>query len=133
MAMERAPTVPMSPRNGMPVTLSASRAMRTVAPAKTTALPDVPLARPIDSLDVIALLQLAPVPVDDEERVVDAHREAEHQAEDRGHGGHLDDAGEGHRDSAPMPTPMSAVRIGRPAPMSVPSMTTRTTAATTGR
>ena len=37
------------PRNGIPVTLRASRATITVAPAKTTALPDVPLARPIDS------------------------------------------------------------------------------------
>ena len=38
-----------APRNGMPVTLSASRAMITVEPANTTALPDVPVARAIDS------------------------------------------------------------------------------------
>ncbi len=44
-----APTVPIRPRKGTPVTLSASRATITVTPAKTTALPDVPLARPIDS------------------------------------------------------------------------------------
>ena len=33
----------------MPVTLSASSAMITVEPAKTTALPDVPVARAMDS------------------------------------------------------------------------------------
>jgi hypothetical protein len=44
-----APTVPIRPRNGMPVMLSASRATMTVAPANTTALPDVPFASPIDS------------------------------------------------------------------------------------
>ena len=49
MSTQTAPTVPMTPRNGMPVTLSASRAMSTVDPANTTALPDVPFARPIDS------------------------------------------------------------------------------------
>ncbi len=49
MSTQTAPTVPMTPRNGMPVTLSASSATRTVEPANTTALPDVPLARPIDS------------------------------------------------------------------------------------
>jgi hypothetical protein len=49
MRMQNAPTDPMRPRNGMPVTLSASSATNTVAPANTTALPAVPLARPIDS------------------------------------------------------------------------------------
>ena len=33
----------------MPVTFNASRATTTVDPAKTTAVPAVPLARPIDS------------------------------------------------------------------------------------
>ncbi|CPU66585.1 Uncharacterised protein [Mycobacteroides abscessus] len=49
IATHSAPTVPMRPRNGMPVTLSASSAMSTVAPANTTALPDVPFASAIDS------------------------------------------------------------------------------------
>lgn len=49
IAMHIAPTVPMRPRNGMPVMLSATSAMSTVAPANTTALPDVPFARAIDS------------------------------------------------------------------------------------
>ena len=48
-AMQIAAVVPISPRNGMPVMLRASSATMTVAPAKTTALPDVPLASPIDS------------------------------------------------------------------------------------
>ena len=48
-ATHTAPTVPMSPRNGTPVTLRASRATMTVVPAKTTAVPEVPVARPIDS------------------------------------------------------------------------------------
>jgi hypothetical protein len=49
MRTQTAPTVPITPRNGMPVTLSASSAMSTVDPAKTTADPDVPFASPIDS------------------------------------------------------------------------------------
>jgi hypothetical protein len=48
-ATQTAPTVPISPRNGTPVMLSASSATTTVAPAKTTALPAVPLASPMDS------------------------------------------------------------------------------------
>ena len=49
IATQTAPTVPMRPRNGMPVTLSASSATMTVEPANTTALPEVPFARAIDS------------------------------------------------------------------------------------
>ena len=41
--------VPMSPRKGMPVTFSATRATITVSAAKNTAVPEVPTARPIDS------------------------------------------------------------------------------------
>ena len=52
IATHAAPTVPMSPRNPMPVTLSASNAMMTVDPAKTTALPDVPVASAMDSSTV---------------------------------------------------------------------------------
>ena len=49
IATHAAPTVPMRPRNGIPVTLSARSAMTTVDPANTTALPDVPVARAMDS------------------------------------------------------------------------------------
>ena len=49
MATHAAPTLPMTPRKGMPVTLSARRAMKTVMPAKTTAVPEVAVARLIDS------------------------------------------------------------------------------------
>ena len=52
IATQAAPTVPMRPRNGMPVTLSASSAMMTVDPANTTALPEVPVARAMDSATV---------------------------------------------------------------------------------
>ncbi len=48
-ATANAATEPMTPRNGTPVTLSASSATTTVAPANTTALPEVPVARPTDS------------------------------------------------------------------------------------
>jgi hypothetical protein len=44
-----AATVPIRPRKPIPETLRASSATSTVAPANTTALPAVPLARPIDS------------------------------------------------------------------------------------
>ncbi|MDQ1077367.1 hypothetical protein QE406_003620 [Microbacterium testaceum] len=49
MATQIAPTVPIIPRNPIPVTFRARSAIRTVEPAKTTALPEVPLASPIDS------------------------------------------------------------------------------------
>ena len=49
MATQTAPTVPITPRKGIPVTLSPSSAMKTVIPAKTTAFPEVPVARLIDS------------------------------------------------------------------------------------
>ena len=49
MSTHTAPTVPMTARNGMPVTFSASSAISTVEPANSTAEPEVPLASPIDS------------------------------------------------------------------------------------
>ena len=47
-------------------------------------------------LDRVAVHELAAMAVDDEQRVVDADREAEHDAEHRRHGHHLDDARERH-------------------------------------
>ncbi|OUE29465.1 hypothetical protein BFL35_14755 [Clavibacter michiganensis] len=44
-----APTVPISARNGTPVMLRARSATITVDPANTTAVPEVPVASPIDS------------------------------------------------------------------------------------
>ncbi len=49
MATQTAPTVPITPRKGIPVTLSPRSAMKTVIPAKTTAFPEVPVARLMDS------------------------------------------------------------------------------------
>ena len=80
MAMESAPTVPITPRNGIPVTLRASSAMRTVEPAKTTALPGRAVGEADRLVHAVAFLELAAVAVDDEQRVVDADREAEHDA-----------------------------------------------------
>ena len=48
-ATHAAPTIPISPRKGMPVIVSATSAITTVKPANTTALPDVPVASAIDS------------------------------------------------------------------------------------
>ena len=42
--------------------------------------------------EAVALLELPAVPIDDEQRVVDADREPEHDAEHGGHRHHLDDA-----------------------------------------
>ncbi len=48
-ATHTAPTTPITVRNGMPVTPSASSATITVLPANTTAVPEVPFARAIDA------------------------------------------------------------------------------------
>ena len=48
-ATARAAKTPMIVRNGMFATLSPSSAMKTVRPAKTTAEPAVPTARPVAS------------------------------------------------------------------------------------
>lgn len=50
IATQSAATAPITPRKGTPVTASASSATRTVDPAKSTALPDVPLASAMDSI-----------------------------------------------------------------------------------
>ena len=58
MATVAAATRPMIPRNGMPVRVSAARAMMTVRPAKVTALPEVPTASAIDAGDRHSVAQL---------------------------------------------------------------------------
>ena len=97
IATHAAPTVPMRPRNGMPVTLSARSAMIDRGPGEHHRVAGR-AGREGDGLpDRVAVHELAAVAVDDEQRVVDPDREAEHHAQGRRHGRHLDDARERHR------------------------------------
>ena len=75
---------PMLVRNGMPTTTSADRAMSTVRPAKTTAEPAVPTATPDGLLAVVGVVQLGAVAGQDEQRVVDADRQADHRGQRSG-------------------------------------------------
>ncbi len=90
-----AAATPISVRIGMPTTLSPVRAMTTVRPAKTTALPAVPTARPMASngsrLGVTR--ELGAEAGQDEQGVVDGHREPDHHRQDRGRGAELHEAG----------------------------------------
>ena len=65
----------------MRTTASAERAMMTVSPANTTADPAVATARPADSSPRASDDELVAVARDDEQGVVDADREAQHQCE----------------------------------------------------
>ena len=64
---------------------SATSAIMTVEPAKTTALPAVPVASAIESSMRMPVAHLRAVAGEDEQRVVDADREAEHRRQ-RGRG-----------------------------------------------
>ena len=97
IATHAAPTVPIRPRNGMPVTLSASSAMIDRGPGEDDRVARGAGREGDGLLDRVAVHELAAMAVDDEQRVVDPDREAEHHAQDRRHGHHLDDAGERHR------------------------------------
>ena len=55
---EAAAARPMTVRNGMPTTVRPHSAMITVRAAKTTELPDVPMARGTDSAGVMPLSRL---------------------------------------------------------------------------
>ena len=68
----------------MPTTVRPTRAMTTVMPAKTTAEPAVAggLGGRLGGLEPVA--QVLAVAGEDEQRVVDADREAEHRGQDRG-------------------------------------------------
>ena len=57
--------------------------MTTVVPANSTERPAVSMAMPIDSRRVVPGVQLLAVAGDDEQRVVDADAEADHDAEER--------------------------------------------------
>ena len=81
----------------MPVTLSASSAMMTVDAGEHDGGAGR-AGREADRLaHAVAFLELPAVAVDDEQRVVDADREAEHDAEHRGDRHHVDDARERQR------------------------------------
>ena len=56
----------------------------TVTPAKSTDSPAVALARPMATRDRHARVEVLPVPSQDEQRVVDADTQAEHDADDAG-------------------------------------------------
>ena len=97
---------PIRVRNGICATTSPQSAMTTVAPAKITALPAVATRAGDGLLDLHALAELAAVPGGEEQRVVDADREADHHRQRRGGGvdrgeerGDQQDAG--HRDADP--------------------------------
>ncbi len=55
-AIATAPMVPIRPKKPIPVRFSAASAMMTVRPANITALPEVPVARPMDSRSSIPVL-----------------------------------------------------------------------------
>ena len=82
----------------MPTTSSAVSAMMTVRPAKTTAEPAVPTAIPTASARSSVCCELAAIARQDEERVVDADREADHGGEHRSGGADVDEGG--HRGDA---------------------------------
>ena len=77
-AIAPAAAMPIWARNGVPVISRATSAIMTVEPAKTTALPAVPVASAIESSMRHPVPDLRAVAREDEERVVDADREAEH-------------------------------------------------------
>ena len=90
-----AATSPMVVRKGMPTTESPASAIITVAPAKTTALPAVPTARAADSCGVETRGEVLPVAGGDEQGVVDADGQPDHEAERRCGAGQVHDRGEG--------------------------------------
>ena len=97
IATDAAPMLPIRPRNGMPVTLSATRAMMTVAPGEDHGVARGAVRQRDGLLDRVPLPELPAVPVDDEQRVVDADRQPEHDAEDRGDRHHVEHARERQR------------------------------------
>ena len=84
-ATPTAAATPITVRNGIWATASPQSAMITVVPANTTADPAVAEAWARDSSTPIPVGQLAAVPGDDEQAVVDADRQPDHQGQ-RGRG-----------------------------------------------
>ena len=78
-ALTARPWTKLTPIRSMP-----SSEMTTVMPAKSTERPAVSMAIETDVAHVVAGVELFPVAGDDEQRVVDADAEADHDAEERG-------------------------------------------------
>ena len=74
---------PSAVTRGIPATRSARRAITTVDPAKTIALPEVATAIAICLVELHPLLAVVAVAGDQEERVVDADAEADHRRDRR--------------------------------------------------
>ena len=90
--------IPPAVMNGTPATARPRIAMTTVPPAKTTDLPAVATARPADSSTDSPVREVFAVPGDEDQRVVDAHAEADHAAEHRRPTRDVDQIGDqGHR------------------------------------
>ena len=84
--------------NGRPTTNSPSRAMTTVAPAKSTARPAVDRATMVASRGGCPLGQSLAVAGDDKQGVVDADTEADHGHQVRAEGRHGHEVAERHED-----------------------------------
>ena len=67
----------------MPITTMPMNDTTTVTPAKATARPAVSIAIDVGLLRRVAVVEVLPVPGDDEQRVVDAHAEADHDRRGR--------------------------------------------------
>ena len=68
-----------------------SSEITTVVPANTTARPAVFIAISVECLDAVTLVQVLPEPGDDEQGVVDADPEADHDPDRRREVGHVHD------------------------------------------
>ena len=78
----------------MPMMIMPSSEMTTVVPANSTARPAVSMASTVESRTLMPVVQVLPVPGDDEQRVVDADAEADHHAEDVGEVGRAEEVAE---------------------------------------
>ena len=106
--------------------------MTTVPPANTTAWPAVATARPTASGTVSPGSQVLAVPGDQEQRVVDAHAEADHGCHDRRPDGDVDDVGDQRQGArADRRAPNSPIAVGSPAAIRDPKATSRITSAAT--
>ena len=94
-ATYRAAVNPSVVTYGMRIRARPHRAMHTVMAANSTAEPEVARASPAAVVGVHAGGQVLAVAADDEQRVVDAHAQADHGAQ---HGGHAADGEVGLED-----------------------------------
>ncbi len=96
--MQNAPTVPITPMKWMPVMFSASNATIDRRPGEDDGVARRARREADRLVQLHALPQLLSMPVDDEERVVDADGESEHHAEHRADRRLIHDAGERQRE-----------------------------------